>query len=132
MCGAKYVWCCIDALGEMESVSSLRGRYHDVRTLRDRGSLLIFCEYRYARGEDMGVRSAFRELGRSAVKLALILVILSVAPVAAQVDSGTITGTVSDSSGAAIPHAQVIVTNAGTNQAIEVETNSAGIYVSPP
>jgi hypothetical protein len=80
----------------------------------------------------MVVRSAFRELGRSAVKLALILGILSVAPVAAQVDSGTITGAVRDSSGAAIPHAQVVVTNAGTSQAIEVATNNDGIYVSPP
>jgi len=52
--------------------------------------------------------------------------------VMAQVDTGTITGTVKDSSGALLPAAQVTIMNADTNQSVEVQTTNDGIYVSPP
>src|SRR5438128_7690657 len=45
--------------------------------------------------------------------------------------SGSITGQVTDPSGALIPAASVTVTNAGTNVTRSTETNSAGLYSFP-
>ena len=53
-------------------------------------------------------------------------------PVLAQLDTGTITGTVHDSSGAAVPNAQVAVRNDATAQILELKVNEQGTYVSPP
>ena len=50
----------------------------------------------------------------------------------AQVDAGTVTGTVRDASGAVIPGATVIVESVGTGLRVEVGTGAQGIYVSPP
>ena len=51
------------------------------------------------------------------------------APVYGQgTDLGTIRGTVTDSSGAAIPNAAVTVTDALTNTARQTQTNSQGHY----
>ena len=49
-----------------------------------------------------------------------------------QVDAGTVTGTVRDSTGAVIPGATVIVESVGTGLLIETGTGAQGIYVSPP
>ncbi len=49
----------------------------------------------------------------------------------AQGERGTITGTVTDSSGAIVPRASVTLRNTGTNIRTQVETNSSGIYVFP-
>lgn len=46
----------------------------------------------------------------------------------AQISSGTIQGTVSDSGGAKIPQAKVVVTNVNTDRAVTVMTDSRGIY----
>ncbi len=54
------------------------------------------------------------------------------APLFAQVDTGTIAGTVRDSSGSVLPRAHVMIQNAGTGQTFELESNDQGIYVSPP
>src|SRR5438034_5334091 len=48
-----------------------------------------------------------------------------------QTSSGTITGTIKDSSGAVLPDAKVTVTNEGTNISREVTTDKAGGYVVP-
>jgi hypothetical protein len=45
--------------------------------------------------------------------------------------TATILGTVTDSSGAAIPSAQVTVTDVDTNQVTHFSTNSVGQYVAP-
>src|ERR1700683_5054025 len=50
---------------------------------------------------------------------------------AAQTYEGRILGTVRDSSGAVVVNATVTVTNAGTQVARELTTNSAGEYVAP-
>ncbi len=69
----------------------------------------------------------------SFVGIALLLLLLVFGFVAlAQVDSGTLTGIVRDSSGGLLPNARVVITNAATNQAIELETSNQGLYVSPP
>jgi hypothetical protein len=49
----------------------------------------------------------------------------------AQTTFGTFTGTVTDSSGAVLPDAKVVVTNEGTNQSREVTTDKTGGYVVP-
>ena len=46
-------------------------------------------------------------------------------------ETATITGTVSDPSGSVIPGAKVTVTNAGTGQARNAETNSSGNFIVP-
>ena len=49
----------------------------------------------------------------------------------AQVDTGTISGIVSDSSGAMVPGATVVVTQQETNVRMTLTTNDAGFYSAP-
>ncbi|PYV46334.1 MAG: hypothetical protein DMG92_18315, partial [Acidobacteria bacterium] len=51
-------------------------------------------------------------------------------PVFGQQFYGTITGTVTDPSGAVVPNANVKVTNIDTNVTVALRTNSAGVYVA--
>jgi hypothetical protein len=55
----------------------------------------------------------------------------SLPSVQAQVASGSITGTVTDSSGAVLPEAKVILRNEATNAQRETATNGAGIFSFP-
>ena len=50
----------------------------------------------------------------------------------AQQGRGTILGTVTDSSGAAVADAHVSIVNTQTNTAVAAQTNSDGNYTSPP
>ncbi len=50
----------------------------------------------------------------------------------AQIDTGTITGTVTDQSGAVIPRANVSLTNEGTNFTISTTADSSGNYTFSP
>jgi hypothetical protein len=64
------------------------------------------------------------------------LLALSILPVIgsrclAQGSSATVTGVVTDSSGAVIPRTHVVITNVGTNISHEAETGSAGEYTIP-
>jgi hypothetical protein len=59
-----------------------------------------------------------------------LLIILSV-PAPAQTTLGSITGTVTDPSGAGVPNAQVMATNQATGSKQQVVTNSAGSYNLP-
>lgn len=49
-----------------------------------------------------------------------------------QADQGTITGVVTDTTGAVIPNAQLTLTNTGTNLALQGKTNGDGIFVFSP
>src|SRR4029453_3626006 len=49
----------------------------------------------------------------------------------AQVEQGTITGTVTDSSGGVMPNARVVITNVQTGVAKETLTNDEGYYRVP-
>jgi len=74
--------------------------------------------------------------GRSFSVLFLVAAVLAVeisiaTSVFAQVESGTINGTVVDSSGAVLPGARVTITNAATNQARTTVTNTSGQYSVP-
>lgn len=65
---------------------------------------------------------------KSALSLLLLGMIAMVMPAGAQVDRGTITGTVSDSTGAVIPGVEIIASNPATGQNYKAVTNSSGIY----
>lgn len=64
----------------------------------------------------------------------LILLVLFVGfsiPVAAQVVGGTFSGTITDSSGGVVPHAQVAIQNVATGITTTAVTNSDGYYTAP-
>lgn len=61
-----------------------------------------------------------------------ILLLLSASLAAfGQLNRGTITGTVTDSSGAAVPNAQITIRNIGTNTASKTESTATGQYNLP-
>src|SRR5579864_8736896 len=62
------------------------------------------------------------------VGLFLVLMVLSVIPVFAQLPTGTILGTVKDSSGAVVPGAMVTAKNLDTGASRTVNTESDGSY----
>ena len=49
----------------------------------------------------------------------------------AQQDTGTLTGTVKDASGAAVPGVSLTITNVDTNQSFKTTTNESGFYAIP-
>jgi outer membrane receptor protein involved in Fe transport len=63
--------------------------------------------------------------------LAVGLVLASAVPSIAQVTGATLSGLITDSSGASIPGAAVSIRNVGTGEVREVETNSEGFYSLP-
>jgi hypothetical protein len=60
----------------------------------------------------------------------LAVVVFSALPMLAQFDTGTITGAVTDASGAAVSHAPVMVTNVGTGLEKSVVTDQSGNFVA--
>jgi hypothetical protein len=73
------------------------------------------------------MRSAMRLAGFLPLLLALVLVILP-APATAQVANGSISGTILDPQGAAVPDASVKALNKATNQEVSTTTDSAGLF----
>ena len=68
-------------------------------------------------------------LVRCAVYLVAFLVIITAVPLGvSQTSRGTVTGTVTDPSGAAVANATVTIKQAGTNVTRQTTTNEAGIY----
>jgi hypothetical protein len=61
-----------------------------------------------------------------------VFLLLSFGPLAAQTTTGSIVGTVTDNSGAAVPGAAVTVTNVDTNITTKTTTDSSGNYVVTP
>jgi hypothetical protein len=65
-------------------------------------------------------------------RLIFVLAILATSPILyAQADRGSIQGTVTDPSGAAVPDAQVQVVNIQTNSRLDFMTNELGNYLAP-
>ena len=62
---------------------------------------------------------------------ALAIILLSSVRVYAQVSGATLTGTVSDASGAVIPNAHISIRNVATGQVRAVTTDAAGFYTAP-
>jgi hypothetical protein len=60
----------------------------------------------------------------------LVGLVLQASLASAQSDNSSITGTISDSSGAVVPHATVTITNEATGQTRTVTSNDTGFYAS--
>lgn len=74
----------------------------------------------------------FGQMNRKCFYILAALVLTFFAAIGASAQSiGTITGTVSDSTGAAIPEATVTVTNVGTGQSRSVQSNTSGVFLFP-
>jgi hypothetical protein len=67
-----------------------------------------------------------------ALTASVAVILLGAMPLHAQVDTGTILGTVTDASGAAIRGASVTLTNEGTNATLSTTTTSDGVYKFTP
>ncbi len=65
------------------------------------------------------------------VMFALCLIVFWSAPLAAQVAGATLSGLVTDSSGASIPNANVGIKNVGTGEVREVSSDGQGLYSAP-
>ena len=61
----------------------------------------------------------------------LLLLFLNLIPVEAQEAGGTIVGTVTDQSGAALPNASVTIRNIATKVEHNLTTNADGLYIAP-
>src|SRR6266403_1799700 len=61
----------------------------------------------------------------------LAISLISAGRAQAQVSGATLTGTVTDASGATIPQAQIVITNVSTGVTRNVTTDSAGFYTAP-
>jgi len=63
---------------------------------------------------------------------AFVLMLLCVTPLRAQVDAGSVLGTVTDASGSAVHGATVTITNEGTNATLSTTTGNDGAYKFTP
>jgi len=61
----------------------------------------------------------------------LLVMMLAAAPLMAQQGRGTISGTVTDATGATVPGATIVITNTATNAAFSTTTNELGYYTAP-
>jgi len=70
---------------------------------------------------------AFQFLGR----LSIALIFCAISVLLAQSDKGTITGSVTDSTGAVVPNVAITVTNTATNLQRKTQTTEAGRFILP-
>ncbi len=76
-------------------------------------------------------RNAFAWILRGLLAVA-VFTTLNVKPLQAQVDTGSITGTVTDTSGAVVSGAKVTLTNEGTGTNLSTATGADGVYEFSP
>jgi hypothetical protein len=77
-------------------------------------------------------RSDFFGVLRNGFAILVGIVLLGTATLNAQVDTGSITGTVTDASGAVVTGARVTLTNQGTGASLATSTDSDGVYKFSP
>src|SRR5258708_10686720 len=70
----------------------------------------------------------FREVSMQRSLAIVAVCFLALTALQAQVTTATIEGTVTDSSGASVPNAEVVAINTGTNQSRTATTNQSGGY----
>ena len=75
------------------------------------------------------ISSTWYSSGRIAAVFLLLVILFSV-PTLAQVTGGTLSGTVSDPSGAGVPQASVVIKNVATGVERTVTTNTDGFYIA--
>ncbi|MGD0758443.1 MAG: carboxypeptidase-like regulatory domain-containing protein [Candidatus Sulfotelmatobacter sp.] len=76
-------------------------------------------------------RNAFAWILRGLLAVA-VFTTLNVRPLQAQVDTGSITGTLTDTSGAVVSGAKVTLTNEGTGTSLSTTTGADGVYEFSP
>jgi hypothetical protein len=77
------------------------------------------------------MQKSFRVLRGPSLALALPILAFAFSPLQAQVAGGTLSGMVTDPSGAAVPNAKFSIKSLATGQSTEVQADSAGIYNIP-
>jgi hypothetical protein len=105
------------------------GVYVD-RTRHNQNNETVYCPRRARRS----VKVCDGSLRKAIVLVFLLPLLAIVAPTAAlhaQVSGATLTGTVTDPSGAVIPNAELSIQNVATGTARQLTTDSAGIYTAP-
>ena len=80
----------------------------------------------------MKARTTFRWFRNLSPLVTLIALLLAAVPLRAQVDSGSILGTITDESGAVVSGASVTLTNEGTAASLTTMTGSDGSYKFTP
>ena len=93
---------------------------------RQRGTEYVVADSSFA--ATIEVRD-LRARSLAAIVLILFVAILACSPTARSQTTADILGTVTDSSGAVIPNAQVVLTNLATGVAQQTHTNNAGDYL---
>src|SRR5215470_2570082 len=86
------------------------------------------CETRYHIAVQKRVPQELQKMKIRPFVWTICLVLLLSPAILAQVTTGTITGAVTDPSGAAVPNAHVTATNVGTALSRSVESNGEGEY----
>jgi hypothetical protein len=76
-------------------------------------------------------RTTFFSL-RFLFSISIIFGVLVGSPLFAQVDMGSIQGTILDQSGAVVPNAKVSLTNESTSLTVTTKSNSTGVYIFTP
>ena len=79
----------------------------------------------------MRERNPFRKFAVPCIAVLALLVVLSTPAFAQLAGSATITGALTDPSGASVPGASVVARNTSTGMEHASETNDAGVYVAP-
>src|SRR4029077_9945232 len=88
--------------------------------------------FRGGTGGDMVFPKASKSIGMGILIWgALGLILLFSVPVRAQVTGATLSGTVTDASGAVVPQAQVSIKNFATGVTTTVQSDAAGFYTAP-
>jgi hypothetical protein len=70
-------------------------------------------------------------LDKRAYAFAVLFALLTTSPVLAQTDTGAISGVVTDSTGAIVPNAAIIIVHTNTNVHENLTTNTSGFYSAP-
>ena len=79
----------------------------------------------------IGSARGAKHFARVVLGWAFLCLLLAAPGAWAQIRSGSITGTVTDPTGAVVTDAEVIITNTGTNDSYPTKTTGAGLYTVP-
>src|SRR5258708_35369886 len=71
------------------------------------------------------------KFARAAWVFTVVLILMCSQTLLAQSGRGTLTGTITDNTGAVVPGAQVTITNVATQSKVDQPSNGAGAYLFP-